>query len=295
MRFLLVAALAARALSAQDPQPFTPGAVSDSANELSPAFAPDGKTVWFTISDGNSSRIVISELEHGEWTAPVTAAFSGQWSDLEAAMAPDGSYLIFASNRPAPGGTAPLDGNYSGKVQPGHGGNLWRVDRHGEQWGTPVRLPDVINASTSVFSPAIAKDGSLYFMKASPETGRFQLYRAQFASGQYQAAERVSFSDEQWSNVDPAVAPDESFIVFSSNRPPTVTKDIDLFIAFRTKNGWDTPVSLGSSVNSPSREIEARLGADHHTLYFSSNRGGPMRMWRTDLSSWLKGSSARPR
>jgi hypothetical protein len=52
-------------------------------------------------------------------------------------------------------------------------------------------------------------------------------------------------------------------------------------------------VSLGPGVNSPSREIEARLGADHHTLYFSSNRGGRMRMWYADIKSALKGSLAR--
>jgi hypothetical protein len=83
---------------------------------------------------------------------------------------------------------------------------------------------------------------------------------------------RVSFSDEQWSNVDPAVAPDESFAVFSSNRPPTADKDIDLFIVFRHDGVWGEPTSLGPRVNSPSREIEARLSPDTRTLFFASNR-----------------------
>jgi hypothetical protein len=37
--------------------------------------------------------------------------------------------LVFASNRPATDAGAALDGNYGGAVQPGRGGNLWRVDR----------------------------------------------------------------------------------------------------------------------------------------------------------------------
>ena len=85
-------------------------------------------------------------------------------------MAPDGSYLIFASNRPATDGGAPLDGNYGGAVRPGRGGNLWRVDRRGGGWSKPVRLPEAVNANTSVFSPSVVADGSLYFMKPSPET-----------------------------------------------------------------------------------------------------------------------------
>ena len=299
---VIVAALVASVLHAQEPVVLAPGVISGGSNELSPAFAPDCRNVWFTVSNSSESVIVTSHVANGKWTPPTVAEFSGYWRDLEAAMSPDGSYLIFASNRPATDGGAALDGNYGGAVQAGVGGNLWRVDRHGNGWGKPVRLPDTINANSSVFSPAIAADGSLYFMKALPETGRFQLYRSQMTNGQYQAAERLSFSDEQWSNVDPAVAPDESFIVFSSNRPPTANKDLDLFISHRQNGVWDTPVSLGPRINSPSREIEARLSPDSRTLFFGSNRVAPtpagspvaldrlrtwnnglMHIWRVDL------------
>jgi len=266
--------------------------------------------VWYTVSNGTENVIVTSRVANGKWTPPMTAEFSGYWRDLEASMAPDGSYLVFASNRPATDGGAALDGNYGGAVQSGRGGNLWRVDRRGAGWSKPVRLPETINASTSVFSPSVVADGSLYFMKASPETGRFQIYRSQFTNGQYAPAERVSFSDEQWSNVDPAVAPDESFAVFSSNRPPTADKDIDLFIVFRKNGTWGEPTTLGPHVNSPSREIEARLSPDTRTLFFASNRivatpagspvavdrirtwnNGLMHIWRADLSPWVTGKS----
>ena len=46
---------------------------------------------------------------------------------LEPAMAPDGSYLVFASNRPAHAGGSALDGYFNNKPRPGRGGNLWRV------------------------------------------------------------------------------------------------------------------------------------------------------------------------
>ena len=90
--------------------------------------------------------------------------------DLEPAMAPDGTFLVFASNRPAmPGGPA-LDGNYEGHSQPGRGGNLWRVDRTADGWAPPRRLPDAINAGASVYAPAVAADGSVYFMQPDAVT-----------------------------------------------------------------------------------------------------------------------------
>lgn len=293
MRYVILAALAVTRVGAQEPTPFSPGSIPDSANALSPVFTPDCRTVWYTVGNGVQSTIVTSHMTHGNWTAPTTAEFSGKWRDLEASMAPNGSYLIFASNRPAADTGAPLDGNWGGKAQPGRGGNLWRVDRRGSGWGKPVRLPDAINAGTSVFSPAVAKDGSLYFMKASPETGRFQIYRSQMTRGEYGPAERVSFSDEQWTNVDPAVAPDESFVVYSSTRPPTAEKDMDLFIVRRQNGVWGAPQSLGPRVNSPSGEIEARLSPDTRTLFFASRRGGEhTRMWRVDLEPSVRSTCA---
>jgi hypothetical protein len=306
MRYLIVMALAARVVAAQDPAVFAPGIISGPSNELSPAFAPDCKSVWYTVGNSAESAIVMSHMEHGHWTSPKLAEFSGYWRDLEATMAPDGSYLIFASNRPATDGGTPLDGHYNGSVRVGAGGNLWRVDRKGSGWSAPVRLPETVNGNTSVFSPSIAADGSLYFMKAETDSSHFQLYRSPYANGQYGAAERVAFSDPQWTNVDPAVAPDESFLVFSSSRPPTAAKDLDLFIVFQKNGVWGEPVSLGPRVNSPSGEIEARLSPDSRTLFFSSNRvvktpqgqplaldrlrlwnNGLQHIWSVDIGQWI--------
>ena len=133
------------------PRLFAPGVVSSPADDLSPAFAPDGKSVYFTRANPSASTIVMSTLAHGSWSTPTVASFSGQWSDLEPAMAPDGSFLIFASNRPSIGRQQALDGNYNGKSIPGGGGNLWRVDHRGREWGTPMRLPDTINHGSAVF------------------------------------------------------------------------------------------------------------------------------------------------
>jgi Tol biopolymer transport system component len=288
--YIVVAALAAARTAIAQPTPFAPSLFPDSTQAIAPAFARDCKTVWFTNLNAAGEFIVSSRFDHGQWTPPTPVPFSSTQRDLEGAMSPDGSFLIFASSRPFTPGAQPPDGTWGGAPHPGRGGNLWRVNRHGNDWGTPERLPDVVNQGTNVFSPSVLADGSLYFMMSQGK--RFEIYRSQFSNGQYQQPVLAPFSDEQWGNVDATVAPDESFAVFASNRPPTAKGDLDLFIVFRVDGTWGTPVSLGPTVNSPSGETEPHLAPDGHTLFFSSSRAGPNRIYRVDLAPWLK---TRPR
>ena len=252
------------------PELFAPGIISGPVDDASPAFTPDGKTVYFHRGSSALGRVIlVSHRRNGQWSAPDIASFSGQWRDIEPAMAPDGSYLIFASNRPAvPGGKA-LNGFYNSRLAPQGGGNLWRVDRKGDDWSEPYRLPDMVNSDSSVFSPAITADGSLYFMKPVGDTGRFHIYRSAYRNGQYEKPIVVSFSlADSVTDWDPVVSPDESFLVFGSGRSKIKGQ---LFIVFRENGQWGTPVNMGEEVNRATSAIEPRLSPDHRTLYFSSS------------------------
>jgi len=249
-------------------------------NDTSPAFSPDGQSVTFARGRGAARRIYVSRRADGGWSEPQLASFSnGDWMDMEPSMAPDGSFLVFATNRPAlPSGKA-LDGAYEGQSQPGRGGNVWRVNRAANGWTAPERLPDAVNAGTSVYAPAVAGDGSLYFMKPDTATNHFRLYVSHVAQGRYQAPLPMPFSDGQVSDYDPAIAPDRSFIVFSSDRAPSTATDSAIFVAFAAKDGWSTPVPLGIS------GTESRLSPDLATLYFN---GADKRIHRFALGEWFK-------
>ncbi|RFP16217.1 MULTISPECIES: PD40 domain-containing protein [unclassified Duganella] len=263
-------AAANAAAVAVKPGVFAPGVISRDAHETAPAFSVDGTTVWFSSSDGTSSTILVSHLVEGRWTTPQVAQFSGRWRDMEPSISPAGDFLIFVSNRPLEHGGKPLDGLFNNKVAVEGGGNLWRVALHGAESGEAVRLEGDVNASASTFAPSIVADGSLYFMRPSRETGRFQLFRSQFNAGRYEAPQALSFSNGEATDVDPAVAPDESFIVFGSGRAPA--RGIDLFIAYRNCGQWSAPLNLGTDINSAGSDAEPRLSRDHRTLFFSSER-----------------------
>lgn len=256
-------------------------------DDASPAFMPDERVVVFAHGRGAARRIFVSQRVGDTWSEPASTPFSGgAWMDMEPAMAPDGSFLVFASNRPAsPDGKA-LDGAYEGQAQPGRGGNLWRVDRTAEGWAQPVRLPDTVNGGTSIYAPALAADGSLYFMQPDPATGHFRLYLSHAEHGRYQAAHPLSLSDGQISDYDPAIAPDQSFIIFSSDRLPSTATASAIFIAFATDGGWGTPIPLGVS------GTESRLSPDRATLYFN---GADKRIHRFALGEWLKRRAVRHR
>ena len=201
---------------------FAPGEIPGNAKGYAaPAFAQDGKSVYFGQSGDKGINIVVSYKKDGKWTMPVAAPFSGDFPNLEPAFAPNGKYLVFASSRPITDGGKNIDGSWSKQSYPGKGGNLWKVGLTKKGWGEPKRLPDVINQNTSIFSPAVTADGSIYFMK--PDTsGRFHTYRSQYRSGKYEEPTASSFSLPGYGDVDPAVAPDESFLIFSSGRPPAL-------------------------------------------------------------------------
>jgi Tol biopolymer transport system component len=187
---------------------------------------------------------------------------------MEPAISPDGSFMVFISNRPDAGGGAPVEGFYSGKAQ--KGGRLWRVDRALGGWSAPYALPDRVNASTSIYAPAIAGDGSVYFMTTDKISGRFRLYRSQYRNGNYESPTELPFSDGTFTDVDPAVSPDESFLIFGSSRK--AGRGIDLFVVFREGGVWGRPVHLRDDVNSPLSDAEPRLSNDGLDLYFSSER-----------------------
>jgi len=308
LALVLLAGLTASAAAAPVPTVFAPGVISGPADDTDPAFSADGRTVVFA----RNGTLMISTRRDGNWSAPVIAPFSGQWMDQQPTMSPDGRFLVFVSNRPVRGGD---------DKRPA--GNLWRVDRQGDGWGQPVHLPPAVNRTASTWAPSITGDGSLYFIERSAPDAPFRLRRAQYRDGVYLPSTPIDFGDATTQDVDPAVAPDESFIVFGSMHPGPDAHE-RLYIAMRNGTGWSTPVDLGDAVNADGSTDtnEARLGPDHRTLYFSTDRksrphyprtaaeaqadqartaawdNGRQNIWSVSLDTWLPaqtGAAAAPR
>jgi len=244
---------------------FAPGVVSTKANELNATFSPDGDELFFTRNIRNRATLMTMHLRDGVWTSPAVAGFSGTFDDVDPFITRDGRRLYFSSKRP-------LDGAVESKDS-----DLWYVERErGGGWSKPIHPGSPNTAGKDDYYTSVADDGTLYFSIFESE-GPGDIYRAQSIDGRHGLAERVGDGISTEANEhDPVVAPDGSFLIFTSDRPGG-HGSADLYISFTGADGsWSEPVNMGESVNSKGYDYCAMLSPDGKYLFFTReiNRSG---------------------
>jgi hypothetical protein len=100
--------------------------------------------------------------------------------------------------------------------------------------------------------------------------GRADIYRAPRIDGVYREVLNLGpVINTEHSEYDLVIAPDESFLVFSSTRPGGFG-EVDLYISFRTPDGaWSEPKNLGPEVNATGAVFPS-LTDDGKYLFFQS-------------------------
>ena len=256
--------------SRSDPELFAAGSISTRENELNAAFTPDGRTVYFTRKGGDGGRfgVILSSraTRGGGWSTPEVVPFSGRYADYDPILSPDGSQLLFISNRP----------RNTRENAPRRDFDIWVVERVTAGWSAPRNLAAPINSDGDELYPSVAADGSLYFSSCdrADSRGRCDLYRSRWSNGQYLAPENLGDSlNTRASETDAYVAPDQSYLVFAAYGRPDAIGDGDLYVSFFRNGAWSSPRSLGPGVNSVAREYCPIVSPDGKYLYFTSQRG----------------------
>ena len=246
------------------PRIFGEGVFTTGAYDFFVALDPHGDVAYFCRASADFGYWTILETRRrgGKWTAPVMAPFSGRWSDADPHFTPDGSRLFFISNRPDSGDTAQASCD------------LWVVERANDGWGEPRRLgPEVCGEGTE-WSPSIAANGNLYF-GATREGGRGRddLWMARFADGRYSTPVNLGDSiNTKTGEVEPWVAPDESYLIFSAGGRTDGSGGLDLYVSFRRDGVWSAARPLGHGINTPGWEFNPSVSPDGRSLYFTSTR-----------------------
>lgn len=112
---------------------------------------------WFPAT--RSATIVRSEqLPDGTWSEPVTASFSGTYSDMDPFITPDGRRLYFSSRRPH--GNADRDAF-----------DIRYVERTAGGWSEPARLGPEVNTDLDELYASTDAGGTLYFASGPPAPG----------------------------------------------------------------------------------------------------------------------------
>jgi hypothetical protein len=243
------------------PERFAEGVITTAAPEFAITFTPDGRTVYFNraSADRRTLSIMVSRLDGAGWQQPVLAPFSGTHRDVDPFVTAGGERLYFSSDRP----TSHSDN------EPDF--NTWYLDARDGEWGAPRTVGEPLNSrGTDVFVSA-TRGGTLYF--SSNRDGTTRTYRAT-ASGEGWTVTRPSFdiNDAEGAG-NPLIAPDESFLIFTSDRPGGAG-GADLWVTARENDRWGSSRRLGSGVNSPFADFAPALDPIGRFLFFTSERPG---------------------
>jgi hypothetical protein len=248
------------------PEIFAPGIVNTSDHEGCAEFSRSGTRFLFhrlarDLEEWSDIPVFLMELEDGLWSAPRPAPFESEYQDWDYHFTPDGKWLYFTSMRP----------NRPGNPAPDHG-NIWRVEVTSDGWGRPILLPPPINGPEHHdSSPTLTNDGTLYFFSSrGGGFGRADIYRARPVDGEYRHVENLGATiNTEHNEYDLVIAPDESFLVFSSTRPGGYG-EVDLYVTFRQSDGsWSEPANLGPRVNATGAVFPS-LTDDGKYLFFQS-------------------------
>jgi Tol biopolymer transport system component len=239
---------------------FAPELIQHMAHS-SPTFTPDGREIyWSTVSgEGESRKIYQVSFADGEWSESTVVSFSGDYHSDHPFIAPDGQTMYFASKRPK-------------QVDGPEENDLWFMERSNGSWSEPRTVNDLIG----FWTPVITRTGVLYCMDSTEEHGR-GLYRAESTDGVFAAPE---FLPEQINHPDvlnwcPYIAPDESYLLFSSHREGGNGSG-DLYVCFRDEDGrWSAAINLGEAVNTDQQERFPGVSPDGKYLFFTRFHSEP--------------------
>lgn len=267
----------------KEPEVFAPGIVSTGLSERDMAISPDGKELYYTAVLGNRfnfSAILVARQVDGQWLDPEVAPFSGQYMDLEPAIAPDGKKLFFVSRRPLPGATGPMENE-----------DIWVVDRQGGGWSEPYDLGEPINSVEAEFFPSLTRDRTLYFTRRGEDRAE-AIYRARWLHGVYQEPERLPDEvNAAQTQFNAFIAPDESYLIVCSWGRDDSLGGVDYYVVFRSpEDEWSGPFNLGDRINtSEGQEWSPYVSPDGRYFFFMSsratieNRSSPARLTYSDL------------
>jgi ankyrin repeat protein len=250
------------------PEPFAPGIL---LNVHRPhggiALSPDGTEIYWTaaLTYGTYQKIWVIRQEDGQWGPPKAVQYPPEYTYGAPAFSPDGQRLFLNVSEPVVEENQPADHD------------ICFLERDSTGWSDVVNPGPPLNSDKSEVGPSAAGNGNIYFQSYDLEGGfgAIDVYRSRFADGGYEKPENLGDSINSTSmDIAPFIAPDESYLLFSSFRPGGYG-DFDIYVSYKKKDGtWTEARNLGEGINTPARESTCVVSPDGRFLFFISRRNG---------------------
>jgi Tol biopolymer transport system component len=263
---------------------FMDGVIStEDGPEMNAGFSSDGREFYYCGLHKDNWTIFVTREEDGRWTEPEPLPFTSDYTDRDFTISPDGRRIYFGSNRPRTEGSPKLERL-----------DIVFTERSAEGlWSEPRNVGSIVNTEYSENYPSVAANGNLYFFSCREDGfGGCEIYMAKLGKDGYESprnlGEAINSEKNDW---DAYIAPDESYIIFSSQERADTVGGQDLYISYRAEDGtWTPAINMGRRVNSESGEICPSVSLDRKYFFFTSRRRGKADIfWMTaDIIEELK-------
>lgn len=233
------------------PRVFAPGVISTGDIHSRLAISPDGRELYWNTVDTTTwtTRLVGTREQGGRWSAPETPAFARGVVAQTPLFSPDGRRLYY-------------------RVLEGETWVTVYVERQAAGWSAPRRDGPMLNPGAS-----FTRTGRAYFSsRLATKAWESGIFAGALGPESITGAVALDSTINVPGAIDytPFVAPDESFLLFTSNRPRRDDReDMHVHVSFRAADGsWSAPVRVS--------DIAARfpsLSPDGRFLFFCGDDG----------------------
>lgn len=236
-----------------------------------PYFANNGKLLVYKGSIDSVDGVFIMEEKEDVWTSPQMVLLLSPHEDRHFILTPDGKRIFFTSRRPVDSGG-----------EPAKNPSLWVFDNTPSGWSQPQPLKPPVNTDQAEFYSTFTEDGTLYFTRSISDDS-CDIYRSRLVSREYTQVEHLDAPvNTKYVDGDPYIAPDESYMIFLSNRPEGLGQH-DFYISFKLTDGsWTKPKNLGRDINSEGNDVCPLVTDDGKYFIFGSNRTGRYEIYWVD-------------
>jgi hypothetical protein len=250
------------------PKVFAPGKISmESEFEFGAVFSNDRSEFYYGVEINGKAETRMMKYEpgnqrNGNWSQPVKILVHDIYSFNDPFLTPDNNRLFFISNRSFTG-TGPKK-DY----------DIWYIQRQGGRWSEPINAGRNINSDRNEYYISFTTAGKMYFSSNTLDNegaNNFDIYSSETMNGVFQPPLKLGPGiNTSHYEADVFVALDESYVVFSANRPGGLGSG-DLYVSFRRADGtWTLSKSLGNIINTVTDDFCPYVSPDGKYLFYAS-------------------------
>ncbi|WP_291907680.1 OmpA family protein [Chitinophaga sp. CB10] len=139
----------------------------------------------------------------------------------------------------------------------------------------PQNLGDHINSRDMEYFPSLTIDGQtlVYTRRVNGRNEDFYISKKE-GNGWGQSVDMGAPVNTSFNEGAQHISQDGNILLYTGCDFPEGKGSCDLYISYKTPNGWTTPKNLGAPVNTRDWESQPSLTADNQTLYFARETPG---------------------